>query len=420
MEKDKILEMFFDTDRWIYAIDKGVGKDIDRSKLYQLCKPETRVRMCKAIQEGLYEIAPPHTAAIPKDDGTDRIVYVNEPIDRVFLSIANDLLFDLMPDMVHKQCKSYQRGIGCGKVVQEISAEICRQNGPIIGWKSDLSKYFDSVPVQYIDEAFDNVEERHGKSMIITVLRKYYHSDFYFDTDGVLKQKYQSLKQGCSVASWLADVVLKHLDERISQMNVKYVRYSDDCLCIGEEYEKAMNVMNEELAKMQMKLNPKKVEYLSNDKWFKFLGYSIKGADISLSSSRIKTFQHEIEHRTIKTKTTLRKAINAVNRYLYKGNGEFSWATQVLPVCNVKRDIDELNNFVMDALRAVKTGKTKIGGLGFVRTQEVGCINRGIGRNVRANRTKTDGKIPGYLSIGCAQRALRTSRPVYNTLISQL
>ena len=256
--------------------------------------------------------------------------------------------------------------------------------------------------------------------MIITVLRKYYHSDFYFDTDGVIKQKYQSLKQGCSVASWLADVVLKHLDERISQMNVKYVRYSDDCLCIGEEYEKAMNVMNEELAKMQMKLNPKKVEYLSNDKWFKFLGYSIKGADISLSSSRIKTFQHEIEHRTIKTKTTLRKAINAVNRYLYKGNGEFSWATQVLPVCNVKRDIDELNNFVMDALRAVKTGKTKIGGLGFVRTQEVGCINRGIGRNVRANRTKTDGKIPGYLSIGCAQRALRTSRPVYNTLISQL
>ena len=235
MEKDKILEMFFDTDRWIYAIDKGVGKDIDRSKLYQLYKPETRVRMCKAIQEGLYEIAPPHTAAIPKDDGTDRIVYVNEPIDRVFLSIANGLWFDLMADRVHKQCKSYQRGIGCGKVVQEISAEICRQNGPIIGWKSDLSKYFDSVPVQYIDEAFDKVEERHGKSMIITVLRKYYHSDFYFDTDGVLKQKYQSLKQGCSVASWVADVVLKHWDERIRQMNVRYVGDAYDCLCVGEE-----------------------------------------------------------------------------------------------------------------------------------------------------------------------------------------
>ena len=170
-----------------------------------------------------------------------------------------------------------------------------------------------------------------------------------------------------------------------------------------------------------MTLNPKKVEYLDANHWFKFLGYSIKGHDISLSSTRIKTFQKEIEKRTIKKRdTTMTKAINAVNRYLYKGYDGFSWATQVLPVINVKEDINKLNTFVMDCIRAVNTGKRKVGGLGYVKTQAVGCIDRGRGRNVKANRGKTESEINGYLSIGCAQNALRTSRAAYNTLVNTL
>ena len=421
MKEDKILSMFFETERWQYAINKGFDKDINKATLHQLTTPEARLAMYQRIKDGKYKIMPPHTAKIPKDNGDFRTVYVNEPCDRVLLSIANDLLFELMPEMVHPRCKSYQKGIGCGRVVQEVSRKICSANGNVIGWKSDLSKYFDSVPIEFIDWAFDKVEEKHGKSALIDVIRDYYHTDLYFDTDGNLSNSYQSLKQGCSVAAWLADVVLYHIDEQLSALDGYYIRYSDDTLFIGNDYEKAMTIMQDELMKMQMKLNPKKVEYLDENHWFKFLGYSIKGHNISLSSTRIKTFQKEIEKRTIKRRdTTMTKAINAVNRYLYNGFGDFSWATQVLPVINVKEDIDKLNMFVMDCIRAVKTNKRKVGGLGYVKTQAVGCIDRGRGRNVKANRTKTESEIKGYLSIGCAQNAMRTSRAAYNTLINTL
>ena len=421
MKEDKILSMFFETERWQYAINKGFDKDINKATLHQLTTPEARLAMYQRIKDGKYKIMPPHTAKIPKDNGDFRTVYVNEPCDRVLLSIANDLLFELMPEMVHPRCKSYQKGIGCGRVVQEVSRKICSANGNVIGWKSDLSKYFDSVPIEFIDLAFDKVEEKHGKSALIDVIRDYYHTDLYFDTDGNLSNSYQSLKQGCSVAAWLADVVLYHIDEQLSALDGYYIRYSDDTLFIGKDYEKAMTIMQDELMKMQMKLNPKKVEYLDENHWFKFLGYSIKGHNISLSSTRIKTFQKEIEKRTIKRRdTTMTKAINAVNRYLYKGFGDFSWATQVLPVINVKEDIDKLNMFVMDCIRAVKTGKRKVGGLGYVKTQAVGCIDRGRGRNVKANRAKTESEIKGYLSIGCAQNAMRTSRAAYITLINNI
>lgn len=160
---------------------------------------------------------------------------------------------------------------------------------------------------------------------------------------------------------------------------------------------------------------------MTHTKWFKFLGYSIKGEMISLSSTRIKKFQKEIERRTIKAKgITLKKAVNSVNRFLYKGNGEFSWATQILPVCNVKKDIHELNKFVMDCLRAVKTGKKKVGGLGYIVDKPDGCVSRGIGRNVKANREKTGENIDGFLTLGCMQNALITSRDAYRTLVATL
>ena len=418
---DKILQMFFDIDRWTKAIDKGVGKDIRRSELIKLCTERTRAAMYKAMKEGKYQIAPPHTAQIPKDNGEFRTVYVNEPIDRIVLSIANDLLFDLMPQMIHPSCKSYQTGIGCGKVVKEASRRISQaKTGEVLGWKSDLSKYFDSVPIRYIDAAFDKVEAVHGKSALIDVLRKYYHSDLYFDTDGKLCRMYQSLKQGCAVASWLANVVLYHVDKQLSDLKGFYVRYSDDMLYIGEDYEEAMWIVVSELLEMDMKLNPKKVEYLSPDRWFKFLGFSIKGGSISLSGSRIKTFQKEIEDRTIKKKgISARRAVGNVNRYLYKGNGKHSWATGVLPVINVQQDLDELNKFVMDCIRAVSTGKRKVGGLGYVSSKSDGCIVRGRGKNVKANRLK-GGAIEGYLTIGCMANAIRTRRAVYEVLVASL
>ena len=426
--EDKILKMFFEPERWKDAISKACDKDMKHSVLSELVKPEVRVELYYKIKEGRYKIAPPHIALIPKDNGDFREVSVNEPVDRVILSIANDLLFELCPEMVHDSCKAYRKGIGCGMVVQELSRYITDSKQEVIGWKSDLSKYFDSVPVSFIDEAFDKVEEKHGHSAVIDFLRDYYHNDWFFDADGNLIQQYKSLKQGCSVASWLADVVLYHIDEKLTEMADIYYRYSDDMVCFGENYLECKEYLERELKKMRMKLNPKKVEFIRYDRWFKFLGFSIKGSDITIAGSRLKTFQKEIEKRTIKHRQiqtfdrkgwTLKRAITAVNRYLYKGDGQHSWATQILPIVNVRKDVDELNKFVMDCLRAVYTGKKKVGGLGYVRDKADGCVVRGKGRNVKTNRLKLP-EIEEYMTIGCMQNAIKTRRAVYNTLVAQL
>ena len=416
-----LVQKFFEMERWEQALETGVDKHIDKGELRKLTSPEVRLAMYQAIASDNYEIAPPHQVQIPKDNGDMRIVYVNENVDRIFLSIANNLFFEMFPEFVHKSCKSYQSGIGCGKIVQEVSKEITKVTSQVVGFKADLTKYFDTVPIKYINEIFDKMEAKVGKSKIIDVVRKYYHADLCFDYNGELIEHYQSLKQGCAVASFLADAVLYHLDDIVSMLPGYYVRYSDDLLYVGGEWGSAFQVVKSILADMEMTLNPKKVEQVYKNKWVKFLGFSIKGDQITLSKSRVKSFQKEIEARTIKQrKISMERAINQVNSYLYKGDGTYSWATSVLPIINVDKDIDTLNEFVMDAIRACATGKKKIGGLGSVNDKADHTILRGTGKNVSANRGKTEKEIDGYLSLRCMQNAILTRRPVYETLVRSM
>lgn len=418
---DILLQKFFEKERWEQALEVGVDKHIDKGELRKLTRPEVRAAMYKAIISDNYEIAPPHQAQIPKDNGDMRIVYVNENIDRIFLSIANNLFFEMFPEFIHKSCKSYQSGIGCGKIVQEVSKEMVKMNTPEVGVKMDLTKYFDTVPLKYIDDIFDRMEKKVGKSKIINIVRKYYHTDLCFDFNGELIEHYQSLKQGCAVASFLADAVLYPIDDMVSALNVYYVRYSDDLLIIGKAWKVGFETVKKLLSKMQMTLNPKKVEIVYKDKWVKFLGFNLKDDKITLSKTRLKSFQKEIEARTIKQhKISMVRALNQVNSYLYKGDGTYSWATSVLPIINVEKDIETLNTFVMDAIRACATGKKKIGGLGSVNDKADYTILRGTGKNVTANRGKTEKEIENYLSIKCMQNAILTNRAVYDTLVRSM
>lgn len=418
---DILLQRFFEMRRWEEALETGVDKHIDKGELRKLCSPAVRIQLYNAIASDNYEIAPPHQVEIPKDNGDMRIVYVNENIDRIFLSIVNNLFFEMFPEFIHPACKSYTKGIGCGKIVQEVSRQVINTKGNEVGLKADLTKYFDRVPIRYIDDIFDRMERKIGKSKILDIVRKYYHTDLCFDINGDLIEKYQSLKQGCSTASFLANAVLYPIDSKVSKMNVYYVRYSDDLLALGNDWRKAFEVIKNMLGDMEMELNPRKVEVLTKDKWFKFLGFNIKGSQITLSKNRLKSFQKEIEARTIKQcNITPKRALNQVNSYLYKGDGTYSWATSVLPIINVEKDIETLNTFVMDALRACVTNKKKIGGLGSVNDRDDYTILRGVGKNVTANRNKTDKEIEGYLSIACMRNAILTRRAVYDTLVRQM
>lgn len=413
---DKLLEEMFKKERWEKAIQIAVEKNMAYINLEHFCNPSTLGYLYKCIRDDDYEIIPPHQQKIPKDDGGFRTVYINEDIDRIILSIANELLFEFCGSLISERSKAYQINMSCGKVVKEVVTQIKDCKAETIGIKADLSKYFDSVPLRYIEEVFDKVEEICGKSVVISMLRKYYRNDTCINENGEVITQYQSLKQGCAVASFLANAVLYDLDEAMEDLDVYYVRYSDDILIIGNEWEKGRELLERKLNEKELILNPKKVEVLNKNRFFKFLGFMIRGSEISLSKKRLKNFQNEILNRCKKA-NSLKSAIHSVNRYLY--NGQYCWSKGVLAYVNNITDIHTLNNYVMDCLRASQTRRFDLGGLGVELSKKDGVITRGVGKNVTSNRQRTPKELDGYLSLYAAKKALG-NRDMFDNLVRSL
>jgi hypothetical protein len=333
---DKLLDEMFTRERWEKAIQIAIDKNMKHEELEKYCNPELLDGLKKMILLDAYDIGMPHQQAIPKDDGGTRIVYINEDLDRILLSIINDMLFDFCGSLISERSKAYQTNLSCGKVVKEVVSQIKDCKLKSIGIKADLSKYFDSVPLRFIEEVFDKVESICGQSKVINLLRRYYRNDKCKDVNGNEIEHFQSLKQGCAVASFLANAVLYEMDEEIKQLDVYYVRYSDDILIIGNEWEKGREILERRLNEKELILNPKKVEVLTKDRFFKFLGFMIRGTEISLSKKRLKNFQKEIFSRCKKA-NSYKSAVHSVNRYLY--NGQYCWAKGVLAYINNVTDI---------------------------------------------------------------------------------
>lgn len=415
---DIILERLFgEKERLERAISHGLDKHIDKASLRPLTNPDTWANVYLSIKNGTYKFSPPHESLVAKDNGEYRIVYILEDVDRILMSMYNDLIFEMCPQLVHPRCKSYKKGVGCGKVVQEAVATIKRTADNHIGIKADLSKYFDSVPIKEIDHIFELINTHCGRSAMTDTVQRFYHQNLCVDLNGNLVEHYFSLGQGIAFASFLADALLYEVDKEMAERDdIYYVRYSDDILLIGDGFREAFDRFSDLIKNKGLTLNPKKVELLQKDKFFTFLGFSIRGKDISLSKNRLKTFVETVRELTVKNP---KKRVKDVFDWLYIGDGEYSWATNVLGIINIEEDVKTLDEFVKDNIRAMQTGRRHIGGLGYEPNRKCGVVTRGRGRNVSSNRERTDEEIKGYISLVCMRKNLLISKSLFNTCARQ-
>ena len=427
MQSKLVRMLFTEPERWENLINRADMKGINKAELRQFSKPETRVALYRSLVENRLMFPPEHEAQIPKDTpGEFRTVYVGETTERILCPLINDCLFKLLPHMVSSSVKSYQKGLSCGKTVKGLSHELMKVNQNVVGIKTDYHHFFDDISREAVFHLFDKIERElgfePGTEPVVNLMRRTWSDDLVFDIDGNLVEKWRGIRQGNAIAAFLADAIVNELDTYMVQKYPYYVRYSDDIVCITDKPDEAIADINRISSQYGVVLNPKKTELLTKDKWFKFLGFSIKGSEISLSCGRLKKFQKEIEKRTIKSRgISPEKAVNKVNQYLYKGDKDgHSWASQVLSTVNNIHDLNLMNEFVMDCLRAVQTRKTKLGGLGYVPTNKEGVVVRGIGKNVAANRAKTAKEIDGYYSLNDMRNVLLTRKGVYDTIVRMM
>ena len=419
---DEKLALFFDKDIVKEAIDSSVDKKIKRGVSTMFCSPSFREKLALEIESRNYNVAPPKVCLIPKDDGGFRKVFVNEDIDRVVLSIINNVYYKIYGNLIHEKCVSYQKGIGVRKIISSVTDEIRSMKakyGQLIGYKIDISKYFDSLPKE---ELYKAIGELNSGSPIDDIVIGYYSDDIIIDEDGNVQEYYKSIAQGCAISTFLANYCLRDIDSEISSMDVIYYRYSDDILIIGKDFEKAMKRLSEMLKEKGLSINMKKLEEIRQCKWFTFLGFRINNQSVSFSNKSLKIFQSKIKTITKHNKDNekaLKKAVKDVNWFLYtsflKSKENFGWAEYFFSVVNIEEDIIELDRFIKDRLRGMYTGRTNSGGLGISNSIKYG-ISKRTGKNVGANMQRVSNDYLasiGYVSMHHLYKLYRIDRDLY-------
>lgn len=449
MKQSRLLELMFEHKQWIEMVERANEKHINVTVVKQLSNPHVRVQLYERIKNGQYEIAPPHAILIPKGDGNFRTVYANEDVDRIVLTLINDCMMKLFKKYIHPSCVSYQKNLGTQETVSKIPStmkNLYRNDGKPVAVVTDYSKFFDNICIEAIDKCLDKMEIElgflPGTEPVISIVRKYYHCDLYFDVDNVLKSEYKAIKQGSATAAMLSCMILYDLDEYMASHYPLYIRYSDDSLTCCDNVDDVVNDINRLASQYGIQLNPSKIKPVYVDKYFKFLGFLIKGDTITLSKNRIKKLTKSIYNETLaKPNIHPNQAKENVKRLLYRNGDGYSWATSAFGAMqNCDKDIEILNNWIMDAIRLceiryeynqkrkanglkprkIKYNMADLGGIGVVLDKDDHTLVRGKGKKVRTARQRTEKEIEHYKSVGCLLTSYKISKPVFEACVRSI
>lgn len=346
---DEKLEGLKDFGVWQELFPSFVEKGIDREVLGLLAQPKYRLGLVRMVEDGVYEFGEPREVAIPKDGGGKRLIYVLPDLNRCVMAVIAQIYTRMYSGWIHSACVSYQKGLSVPRTLHRLQKKLTCG-----GYKVDLSKYFDSVPRWKINEMLAQMDTG---SPVDKLLWKFYSTDL-IEKNGNVVEHFKSLGQGCALSPLLANLCLASVDKEMAERSEVYLRYSDDILLLGEGADKTLEVLKERLKELGLELNPKKVQRVENE--FTFLGGKVSRDRIQLSEKSWNKQKAAVRKR-MKGKRGSRaeqkRCVKRLQKWLFHPTEGHCNMEYLSFLCTDEKDIERLDRYCRDELKAVYTGK---------------------------------------------------------------
>lgn len=450
LSHDIKLQMFFNNIPLLEeACAKSRDKGITPAMRSRFFSPDGREEFLESLIDGSYRIAPPeeiyrdkvndipitYAQAVSRNFCEVRKLYKNTDFDRMVLICIYKVYYALYEDRIHPCCMSYRKGMSAGKTARFLSKQLSGFNKGH-GYKIDISKFFDSVSKEALSRLLDQLDTG---SLLDEVIRAYYMDDRAI-VNGQLVEHYKSLAQGCALGCLFADLILSDVDRELSGMDIIYYRYSDDILMIGRDADKALAALKKMIDIYGLKLNPKKVEKIHPHRWFTFLGYSFMDGKVSISAKKVRSIKIAVKQRTYcitrrkhrpATVNEVKAMVRSLQDYFFTAfmDGEnYGMAPILFSAVNVEADLQEIDRYVKDCLRAAYTDRSEIYGIGFYPHAD-GVIVHSKGKNVGMNRIRTTGddflagdllRECGYVSLMHMYKSWLCGKEIYDSEVRRI
>ena len=246
-------------------------------------------------------------------------------------------------------------------------------------YKTDIWNYFDSIPV---DKLLNDLKTSIEDPRLYLFLKEILSRELVSEQGRTVKDSH-GVMTGIPISNFLSDFYLRDIDKYFEKQNVAYLRYCDDILIIGESHEtivKSRLILNQLLHNKGLSVNYDKEKTYTPGERFDYLGLSINGNEIDLSSKALKrTFKkiHELSHElrndvdrgNISSSEALNKMILKINQqffgqFLYKMYDELivlhakrCFSDWYFPLITTAESLHKIDLYIQEQLRFVYTGK---------------------------------------------------------------
>ena len=272
---------------WLSVKRSGGGPGIDGQSIedFERDLENNLYKLWKRMSSGSYYPKEIKQVAIPKGDGSQRLLGIPTVTDRVAQMVIHKQLEPELEKVFHPNSYGFRRGKSAHEAVKQ-----CREKCFTYGWVIDLdiAKYFDTINHGILMQ----MVEKHAKEKSQLLYIKRWLKAPSVDAAGQQSARWQGTPQGGVISPLLANLYLHYAFDRwISEQysTIPFERYADDLVlhCISHKQAKfILEQVTKRLEGFGLKLHPTKTkivhcknsyreEHFLNNK-FSFLGFDFK------------------------------------------------------------------------------------------------------------------------------------------------
>ncbi len=250
----------------------------------------------------------------------------------------------------------FRPGRGCKDALREVNEHLKAGYTHVVD--ADLKGYFDSIPHELLKT---RIEEHISDGRLLKLLGSWLEQDIVKGLERWTPTA--GTPQGAVISPLLANLYLHPLDEKMSKLGYKMVRYADDFVILCESAPQAQAALGEVrdwVEENGLTLNPDKThtgDCLMEGQGFEFLGYRFEAGKRWVRKKSLQGFKDKVREKTKRSRgASLSSIIDDLTPTIRGWFGYFKHAQ--------KRTFTMLDGFIRRRLRAILRKQEKRPGMG--------------------------------------------------------